>query len=115
VDGSSLAASQKFTPMHRVMHEGGKDRTDLQQASRFATVGAIPFVIHPHQSSKNKFTFIYVTCLQEALQMPRDCAIRHRCEILHLKRLAIGNDLQGHSRSLQLLLLDRPYTTITSC
>ena len=32
-----------------------------------------------------------------------------------LKRLAIGNDLQGHSRSLQLLLLDRPYTSITSC
>jgi len=54
------------------------------------------------------------TIEQEALQMQRDHATRHKYEISHLKRLAIGNDLPN-SRSLQLLLLDRPYTSISSC
>jgi len=41
---------------------------------------------------------------QEALHH----AMCHKYNISHMKRLAIGNDLQGHSRSLQKLLLDRP-------
>jgi len=45
---------------------------------------------------------------QEALKMQRNRATRHKS---HLKRPAKGNDLQGHSRSLQLLLLDRPHTS----
>ena len=53
--------------------------------------------------------------LQEALQMQRDYMTCQKYEILHTKRLAMGDDFQGHSRSLQLLLLDRPYTSITSC
>jgi len=47
--------------------------------------------------------------------MQRDREMCHKYEISHLKKLPIGNDLQGHSRSLQFLLLDRPYTSITSC
>ena len=43
---------------------------------------------------------------------PRDAP---QIQDITLKRLAIGNDLQGHSRSLQLLLLEGPYTSITSC
>jgi len=54
---------------------------------------------------------------QEALQMQSDRAMRRKYEISHLKRPAIGegNDLQGHASSVQLLLLDGPYTSITSC
>jgi len=48
-------------------------------------------------------------------QMQRDRATRLKYEISHLKGLAIGNNLQRHSRSLQLLLLDRPCTCITFC
>jgi len=33
---------------------------------------------------------------QEALQMQRDHTTCHKYEISHLKRFAIGNDLQGH-------------------
>ena len=40
---------------------------------------------------------------------------RHNHEKSHLQQLAIREYLQGHSRSSQLLPLDRPYTTITSC
>jgi len=42
-------------------------------------------------------------------KMHRDCATLHIYQKLHLKRLAIGNDLQGQSS--QLLLLDKPYIT----
>ena len=52
---------------------------------------------------------------QEALQMQRDRVTYCKCEILHLKRLAIGEWPQEHLRSSQLLLLDRPYTSIISC
>jgi len=51
----------------------------------------------------------------EALQVQRDHATCHKYEVLHLKRLAIGNDFQRHLRLSQLLLFDRPHTTITSC
>jgi len=45
---------------------------------------------------------------QEALQMQRDHMTCNKYEILYLKRLAIANHLQGHSRSLQLLTVTMP-------
>ena len=53
---------------------------------------------------------------QQALHMQRDRVTRHKYEKSHFRRVAIGNDLQDrHSRSSQLLLLDRPYISITYC
>jgi len=44
-------------------------------------------------------TTVVTVILQEALQMQRVRTMRHKHEISHLKRLAIGNNLQGYSRS----------------
>jgi len=52
----------------------------------------------------------YCTLIQKAQQMQKDRTMRHKYEISHSKKTAIK-----HSRSQQLLLLDRLYTSITSC
>jgi len=54
---------------------------------------AINFGSNNRKLSVNKTVFVsesYAYEIQEALQMQRDHTTHHKCEILHLRRLVIG-------------------------
>jgi len=60
---------------------------------------------------------LHTLITQEALQMQKDRATRHKYEVSYLKRLAIWewpSTTFNVITIIQLLLLDRPYTSITS-